>query len=115
MPKIGFLMVKMLTIDQVIEVYQNGVEIKYRRKKHHYNLKGEYDPGLREVNVYLPSIDSSKDKDITLLHELIHARNDLKSAKQPDIEDSVVEEEALKTYQKKYYVLQFIKLIYAIE
>ena len=97
------------------------MDISFKRKQHPAGFKGEYDPGSLEVIVYLPQIESRSDKDITILHEFVHARDDVKAARQDklrrgadnELEDAV-EKEAVETYQKRAYVLEFIKQLYRI-
>lgn len=109
----------MLTLKQIRELYQANLKIKFK-KKHPQRLKGEYDPGTLEAIVYIPNAESKEDRDITILHELIHARDDIKGLRtqyekyKKKIEDQV-EKEAVETYKNRPYVLQFIKQLYDIK
>lgn len=69
----------MLSKNNVIQLYNDGLVIRWRRKKHPQQLKGEFDPAAFEVNVYTRHLLSSEhDRDLTLLHGFIHARDDRK-------------------------------------
>lgn len=104
----------MLTLKQIIKLYQEGVEIKFIKKPHPDCLKGEFDPSNLEILVYLSHADSKTDKDLTILHELVHARNNQKNNFAIDSE-TYVEQEAVMTYYKRGYILDFIKVLYAIK
>jgi hypothetical protein len=101
----------MLTTNQIIKICKEGVDIIFREKGME-NLKGEYDPSSLDIILYCKNIESVFDRDLTLLHEFIHARNDIlnyHSCKEDKGEDEKIENEALMTYLKKLYVLEFIK------
>lgn len=68
----------MLSKNNVIQLYNDGLVIRWRRKKHPQQLKGEFDPAAFEVNIYTKHLLSEHDRDLTLLHEFIHARDDHK-------------------------------------
>lgn len=100
----------MLTIKQIIKLYQEGVDICFKRKPHPDRLKGEFDPASLEVIVYLPAQESEQDMGITVLHEFIHARNNSRHIL-AEI-DSAIENEALETYKKRPYILELINQLY---
>ncbi|MCX5864485.1 MAG: hypothetical protein NTW42_05375 [Deltaproteobacteria bacterium] len=75
----------MLTKNNVIQLYNDGLAIRWRRKKHPQQLKGEYDPAAFEVSIYTQHLLSEHDRDMTLLHELIHAKDDRKGLQQPHL------------------------------
>ncbi len=103
----------MLTLKQIIELYQDGVEIRFKKKPHHNGIKGEFDPASLEVIIYLAHINSKFDRDITILHEFVHAKNHHFGV---TLEDEVlVEDEAIRTYAKKDYILEFIKRLYNLK
>jgi len=114
----------MLTISQITRIYSECIDIKFKNKPHPEGLKGEYDPAALEVIVYRPAVKSSEDRDITLLHEFVHARDDTKAARLTCAEDydgkavqlmeQKTEQEAIETYEKRPYALEFIKQIYRI-
>ena len=49
----------------------------------------------------------------TSIHELIHARNDFLF--DIPIEEEAIESEALQTYQRARYVVEFMKWLYEIK
>lgn len=106
----------MLTIKQVIGLFQEGLEVKLRRKPNPNGIKGEFDPATMVADVYAPSLESSFDKDITILHEVEHAARSQKAARSGSIarEEFEVELEAVKTYLHRPYVLAFIKQLYRL-
>ena len=108
----------MLTIHQIMRIHQEGIELRFSRKKVMKELKGEYDPSEQEMLVYIRNIESLLELDITLLHECIHARDDVRGKRSflfDNQEDSEVEHEALLTYTKKPEVLAFLKDIYQVK
>jgi len=104
----------MLTTNQVIKLYDVGVKIKFKRKQHPRGLKGQYDPSTLEILIYRPSIESTKDRDITILHEFIEAREDTKAVRSSGKPCEVGEREAKMTYHNRPYVLELIKEMYNI-
>ena len=105
----------MLNVRQVIRTYQSGVEIKLKRKPHHQNLKGEYDPSNLEIRVYLPAQESKLERDITILHEMIHARDgsEVRVYSLSGYEKSI-DKEARETYKRRPHVLEFVKQLYGV-
>ena len=106
----------MLTIPQVVELYREGLQIRILRRPHRDGLKGQYDPDGLEAKIFLPAIESPRDLDLTLLHEVLHARDQIRAARSPEtnqIEDEV-EREAQIIYQRTPYVLIFLKWLYHI-
>ena len=104
----------MLTKNNVIQLYADGLTVRRRRKKHPQQLKGEYDPVGFEINIYTPHLTSERDRDITLLHEFIHARDDRKGLVNHRACSPRVEREAEATYQRRPLVLALIKELYGI-
>ena len=114
----------MLTTKQVDALYHDGVEIKFNLKppKTSPSEKGSYDPGTLEVSVYRLNIDSILDRDLTILHEFVHARDDRKGSrylfgnygKKGSDEEERVESEARETYKRRPRILEYIKLLYNI-
>ena len=103
----------MLTIKQVVKLYENGFEIRIRKKPHPNGAKGEFDPSTLEGVVFLPAIESPEDKDITILHETVHGRNGILDGTIGGNE-RMVEREAKAVYYKRHYVLEFLKWLYKI-
>ncbi len=109
----------MLTINQLVKVYEEGVNMHFKKQPSPNGFKGEYDPNSLEVFIYTPAIESKSDEDITILHEFVHARDDVYYSKTQYIKDITqyeqeTEQEALKTYKKKPYILDFIMQLYYI-
>ncbi len=105
----------MLSKTDILTLYYNGTEIKFRRKKHPRELKGDHDPSASEINIYTAHIASEYERDITILHEFIHARNDHKGFFDETDEGCMkVEKEAKQTYRQRPYVLALIKELYRI-
>jgi hypothetical protein len=106
----------MLTKKDILKLYSEGLEIKFRRKKHPQGLKGDYDPSSCQINIYAGAVSSEYERDLTLLHELIHARDDRHGKKRHTrpVLDSSIEKEALQTYEKKPHILSLIKELYKI-
>ena len=109
----------MLTIHQLVKLYEEGVNIHFKEKPSPKGFKGEYDPSSLEILIYTPAIESKSDEDLTILHEFVHARDDIYSSKIAYIQDTIqyeqeTEQEALKTYKKRPYLLDFIMQLYFI-
>ena len=101
----------MLTIKQIIKMYEEGVEMHFSRAHVPPDFKGEYDPARQRIIIYTRSIVSPIDRDLTILHEHIHARDDVKSfrAHSSSDEEQAVEREAKETYLRRNYLLDFIR------
>ncbi len=118
----------MLTIYQVRLLSQYGVEVVFRKKAPASDpyLKGEYNPETLEAIIYLQNVHSSRDLGITLLHEFIHATDDLRwgsymrqserlfEAAVSRYEEAV-EQEAVAIYTQKPHILTFIKSLYSLK
>ncbi len=101
----------MLTLNQIIKLYEEGIEIKFSKDRKEKYLKGYYE--FPEITIYNNNMESREDMYITILHELIHARNQQKNKDKGAINrEKQVEKEALKTYSKKPYLIEFIRNIY---
>ena len=102
----------MLTQKQLIKLFESGVEVNFkidRRTK----KSGLYTPELN-IDIYLNNLGSDKEKCVSVLHELIHARDNFRSARlYEERPDEEVEQEAIKTYYKRSEVLTLARLIYA--
>ena len=95
----------MLTINNILKLYQEGIDIIITNKLS--NIAGEWDISNLCVWLYKRNIKSKKERDLTLIHELIHAKGDLIVYKR--IDEVKVEEEAVQTYLKKPYIIEFLK------
>lgn len=120
----------MLTIDDIILSYKEGVEIIYSNEPQIYGLKGEYDSGEMKSIVYLNNNVNKKDLCCTIFHELIHARdfilnkpecefyNPRRNAVQQqglDLYEEFVENEAIETYNKQPELINFIEEIFILK
>lgn len=127
----------MLTINQIIRCCQKRLDIRFKRKPHPFGRTGEYDSDgeddAPEIIIYPTS--TNFERDITILHEFIHARDDLlhkksksktgarrefSSTREREAEEEAryeerVEYEARETYKKRPESLRFIKELYRIK
>jgi len=116
----------MLTIEDIVELYEEDELViifkKINKKIGPKTLKGEYNTEKNINNSYYPPeifiyeqmIENEEDLDITLLHEFIHAKNDLILGLFIE-DDEQVEKEAQETYKKAPEVVEFIKDFYKLK
>ncbi|MBU2589506.1 MAG: hypothetical protein KKF52_03320 [Nanoarchaeota archaeon] len=116
----------MLTIEEVVELYEKeGLVIIFKQINKKFGpktLAGEYNTENNlnnstkppEIIIYQKMIENQKDLEITLLHEFIHARNDLILELDKE-NDTEVEKEAVETYKKSPEVIEFIKDFYCLK
>jgi len=95
----------MLTINNILKLYQEGIDIIVTNKLS--DIAGEWDISNLCIWLYKRNIKSEKERDLTLIHELIHAKEDLIDYK--GLDEAQVEEEAVQTYLKKPYIIEFLK------
>ena len=119
----------MLTIDQIVKVSEKGVNVLFKDTPSHFGYKGIYEPGSHRIIIYKQAIESPYDLCITLLHEFVHARDDIlyshifftnTQGRVSDISDAfeyeeATEQEAINTYKENSDVLDLIKELYRIE
>lgn len=109
----------MLTISKIKKIYRHGIDVRFRRSPHPLGWKGEYLGSTLDVIVYLPALESKRDLDLTLLHEFVHADDDISSSRLPNLsddeDDERAESEAIEAYERRPKVLEFIKQLYNIE
>lgn len=107
----------MLTLNQVIKLYEEGLEIKFENRWKKDGRKGDYNHSELEVLIYKLNIESIIDRDITILHELIHARNETKGKRYRNKtqDEKQVEKEAIETYRKNPNIIKFIKQLYNVK
>lgn len=103
----------MLTIENIVELYQSGVNLEFKNGRHPDGIKGVWCLAELEARVYLPAIESEDDKNITIIHELLHARDHIIL----DVSgiDSEIEAEAVLTYEQNPEIIEFLKDIYRFE
>ena len=119
----------MLTIDHIAKISEGGVNVFFKETQNKFGYKGLYEPLSRKIIIYNQTISSPYDLNITLLHEFVHARDDIlyshifftnSQGRLSDISDPLeyeeaTEKEALSTYKNNPDVLYFIKNLYKIE
>lgn len=102
----------MLTRKHILRVYHENVVIAFKRGRHPQGFKGLYLPEIPEIRIYNPSINSIDDRNQTLLHELIHARDDSyfssRFASQYNRTNDEIEKEASTTYSDNPEIINFI-------
>ena len=102
----------MLTICQVNRIYQEGFDL-FIRGVCRSGIKGEFDPGALEINIYQKNVESEYDMDITILHEFIHARDEVLSGSRL-ADCRLVDMEAVRTYEENPHVLRYIKELFDV-
>jgi len=123
----------MLSYSEILKLYLYQVSIKFRRKPKDlklekfgvddFEMKAEFNPEDLEIIIYTPFNQTEYERDMSLLHEFTHARDailrgygNLKGHNYVENRDcSEVELEALETYQKRPYILKFIKDLYQLK
>ena len=103
----------MLTIKQIARLYENGVNLVFRRKQPEPLQNGDWDPETLDAIVFLAVMKDKRERDVTILHEFIHARRDVLGFR--GLNEAETERQAEMTYELKHYVLQFLKQLYGIK
>ena len=108
----------MLTIHQIIGLAEN-IDIEIINKRSPHFVFGVYEPDNFLVKIFLPDIKDRENFNLTLVHELIHARDDVLANRsliegENDYEKSV-EDEAKKTYAKHPEYIKFIRELFHIK
>ena len=101
-----------MEISDIIKFYEEGLDIKLRRKPHPDKLKGDVDYEFI-LNIYLPDLTSKEDLEIAILHEFVHFKNYLYKRKRDS--EEAVEKEARKIYQEYPFLIEFIKDFYDLK
>ena len=105
----------MLTKKQVMKIADSEWDIILKRGYHPLRYQGWHLPDLNESRIYLPKHKDKDDLAITIIHELIHARNDeRKAARVRKTKDNEIEEEAKETYKRNPKLFDFIKELYQL-
>ena len=105
----------MLGISDIMYAASEGLSVCISRRNP-LGIKGEYDSSYPRITLYPANNDSSKDLGVTVLHEFIHhKRDDAKSNRSSGSDECSVEAEALAVYEKRPYLLQFIKELYNLK
>lgn len=102
----------MLDVFHIVELYKNGLDL-HVKKFHRLGFKGEFDPSRLAIFIYSFNLESDYDRDITILHEFIHAKDDIIYSRLRV--DNKVEREAIKVYNKSPLILTFIKELYNLD
>ena len=123
----------MLSISQILKLYDYQVSVKFRKKPRElkmerfevdcFEMKAEFNNESLEIILYAPFNKTEYERDMSLLHEFIHARDDLLKGygnlrghtRAEYRECADVELEALETYKKRPYILEMIKDLYQIK
>jgi len=104
-----------LTIDEVIEMYSLGLEVKISNKNIESSLQGMYFPDKLKSIIYKNNIPNEHIYDITILHETIHAKEELLDNKPNFISEWHTELSAQINYIENNGILEFIKELYNIK
>jgi len=109
----------MLKVKEIIKL-QKGLELLLKKEISLRKFKGLYEPDKKRIIIFYSNINNKKDLDLTLLHEFVHARDDICYSNIYYINDigdyeKSTEKEAIKTYNKKPHILKLIKDIYDIK
>ena len=111
----------MLSIDDIIRLYYEDVSIEFLKRRSN-GIMGEWD--YPRVLIYENNLKSEEERDITLLHEFIHARDEVIRGIDQKIGEmdeygctnyEEVEKEAFETYRNAPEVLVILKELYNIK
>ena len=109
----------MLNIEQLVKLHDSGLSVELSDEI--TPLKGLYDPSFFHIKLFEESLSSKKDRDLTILHEFIHARDDFFNGNlskvvsnnpysgDKDNYELATENEAKEVYDNKPVVLNYIK------
>lgn len=101
----------MLTMQQILKLYEKGVDIVFKEEPDIPKQKGEWDTFSLEVVVFLSTTRSKRDRLLTILHELRHAAEDLLGFKR--LSDRQIERLVEKTYDTSPQLVQFVRQLYS--
>lgn len=104
----------MLTIPQVNKLYQAGV-VPYLLATCGDDSRGMYYPESKRINIYPNNHASQRDLEETILHEFLHARNDIAGKECVKSDEEQVETEACLTWKHNHEVCRHILALYALE
>ena len=111
----------MLSVDEIVILFYEDVNIEFLRRRTN-KITGEWD--YPRILIYIDNIASEYERDITLLHEFIHARDEIIKGIEKKLGEmdeygctnyNEVEREAVETYHKFPEVLKFLKELYYIK
>jgi hypothetical protein len=108
----------MLTIEDVINICENDYEISLTNQPPSFypTTMGYTEPDNSLINIYLDNIPSMREYSITLIHEFIHAKNELnKFTDNLFDDDKFTEAEAVETYNKTPEVVELIIDLYDLK
>ena len=107
----------MLTQRQIEKILDSDWKIILKKGHHPRGYRGYYIPEKEEARIYLPAHKDKDDLAVTIIHEMIHIRNDeIRAARREETEThDDVEAEAQKTYRKNPEILEFIKKLYNLD
>lgn len=110
----------MLSFDDIMILFYEDVYVEFLRRRSD-RITGEWD--YPRILIYLNNITSEYDRDITLLHEFIHARDEIVKGIEKKLGEmdeygctnyNEVEREAIETYHTSPEILKFLKELYDI-
>lgn len=107
----------MLTIEDLVEIAEKNVSLNLDEVISPDGFKGLYDPSNKTISIYLSNLESEFDKNITLLHEFIHARDDVLTSNIYYIRgieeyEIMTEKEALRTFESNHLIIPFLRRLY---
>ena len=110
-----------LKIEEILELAKNGYEIKIKKRQNknisNYNkyCYGMYFPDKKLTEIYKKNISDELNYNLTIIHETIHAKEDLIFDFNRFITEWHTELATHLTYIQNREVLNFIKELYKIE
>ena len=108
----------MLTIENVNKIYREGYDLRFEAKPppEEKGCLGITDPALLDIIIYTDNHKTIRERDITILHEFIHAAEEVGSKRSPDeCNCTETDEQAIEIMEKHPEILQHIKNLYYIE
>lgn len=103
----GYDKTRILNIEQIILMYEKeNLDIVFVSKNNH--LFGEYLPDLNLINLNTKIINLKLDLDLTILHELSHARDDIIAGDYKFKSEINTDLDAYLTYYENPEILDFI-------
>lgn len=66
----------MLTVNYIVNIYLAHVDVIFL-KRCARGIKSEWDPAIFTIFMYKNNLESKEDRDINLLYEFIHARDEI--------------------------------------
>ncbi|MBS3149832.1 hypothetical protein J4455_04040 [Candidatus Woesearchaeota archaeon] len=111
----------MLTISRIREFAEEDGRIVFRAHPQNKGLKALWCPDNLEIRVYTCNIESTRDLDITIVHEFIHVAEDFsetiaRAAYESEVKhDKIYDLRARRILRERPYILKFIKELYNLK